>query len=216
VPIHSILKSMLSPTGRLVDTCDITRGEDDRSELRVINDGRRIVVFVIDAGMPPSGSDEHIPDARSGPLDYFPLGKALDAVDTILDDQRALRAAEFVETRHKLTAALGGNSDCCVVVVLAVHDYLKRLGPKTKPSVYDYAIQNIDPQLYHRIVTGMPLGLDVSKDDVCVLRQAAHVLATTMAAELCSSGQFLDRDFACDPGRPPDTGHAYPCDGPVH
>ena len=74
------------------------------------------------------------------------------------------------------------------------------------------AIQNIDPELYHRILTEMPLGLGMSKDNVCVLRQVAHKLAATMAGELCSNGQFLDRGFACDPTRPPDTEHAYSCD----
>src|SRR5262249_34194919 len=215
VPIHSILKSMLSPTGRLVDTCDVTRGEDDRSELKTINDGRRILMIVIDAGVPPSGGDEFSPDARAGPLDYLPLGKALAAVDTMLDDQRALRAAEFVETRHKLTAALGGDPNCCVVVVFGVHEYLDRLGPKTKPRVYNYPIEKIDPKTYRRIIDDMPLGLDISHDDVCVLRRAAHPLAAKMAAELCTGGRFLDRDIACDATRVTDSASAYPCDEPA-
>jgi predicted acylesterase/phospholipase RssA len=213
VPIHSILKAMLSRSGRLVDTCDITRGEDDRGESTSITDGRRIVLFDVDAATPPRGWDEHDPDARAGVVDrLLPYRKSLDAVDTILDDQRALRAREYFETREKLTAALGGDPYCCVVVAFTVHDYLKRLGPKTRPGVHRYPIQKIDPDLYRRITTDMPIGLDLSKANLCVLRRAARELVARMTEELCTDGQLLDTGIACVTSRAADPDDEYPCD----
>lgn len=201
VPINSILKGMLSPDGTVSDSCDVTRGEDDRYEVSSIGDDRRIVIFVVDAANPPSGGDEFDPDARSGFLDNLPLGKALAAVDTIIDDQRALRGAEFVETRAKLMRALGGDPRCCRVIVLSVHNYLKRLGPKTKPEVYNYAIEQLDPALYMRITKEMPLGLNLSHRDLCTLRDTARTLIARMSAELCTDGELLETGIVCEPAR---------------
>ncbi|HXV24478.1 MAG TPA: patatin-like phospholipase family protein [Alphaproteobacteria bacterium] len=199
VPINSILKGMLSPDGTVADTCDVTRGEDDRSELTTIEADRRIILFIVDAANPPQGGDEFDPDARSGFLDNLPLGKALAAVDTIIDDQRALRGAEFAETRAKLTRALGGDPRCCRVIVFTVHNYLKRLGPRTRPEVYNYAIEQLDRELYKRITRDMPLGLNVAHRDLCVLRQTARTLVGRMSAELCRDGRLLDTGIACAP-----------------
>jgi predicted acylesterase/phospholipase RssA len=211
VPINSILKGMLSPTGTLADSCDVSRGEDDRNELTIIDGSRRITVIVIDAANPPRGGDEFDPDARSGLLDYLPLGKALDAVDTIIDDQRALRGAEFVETRAKLTRALGGDPRCCRVIVFTVHNYLKRLGPRTRPEVYNYAIEQLDPALYRMITQEMPIGLNVSERDLCALRSTARKLAATMSAELCRGGRLLDTGISCQPDSPRPRDEAYAC-----
>jgi hypothetical protein len=131
-------------------------------------------------------------------LDYLPLGKAIDAVDTIIDDQRALRAAEFVETRAKLTRALGGGPRCCRVIVLSVHDYLKQLGPRTRPEVYNYAIEELDPELYKKIVYEMPIGLSASHSDICILKETARKLVAAMTAKLCTNGQLLDLGLSCD------------------
>ncbi len=211
VPINSVLKSMLSPTGTLVDLCDMTRGEDDRGELTAIASDRRIIVFVVDAARPPRGVDEHDADARPPFLSYLPLGKALDAVDTILDDQRALRGAELVETRAKLTRALGGDPRCCRVIVFSVHDYLKRIGPRTRPELYNYPVEKLDPDLYERIVYEMPLGLSASKSDVCALKETARKLVNTMSAELCARGELLDTGLACDATRPSEPDEEYDC-----
>lgn len=211
VPINSVLKGMLSPTGTLVDTCDVTRGEDDSAELTAIDDRRRIVVFVIDAGNPPRGRDEYDPDARSGFLSYLPLGKALDAIDTIIDDQGALRGAEFVETRAKLTRALGGDPRCCRVIVFAVHNYLKQLGPRTRPEVYNYPLESLDPQLYRKITQEMPLGLSMSKANLCALRESARILVRTMTSELCRDAHLLDTGIACDTALVADPDDEYVC-----
>jgi predicted acylesterase/phospholipase RssA len=214
VPINSILKGMLSPTGTLADSCDVSRGEDDRNELTIIDGSRRITIFVVDAANPPRGGDEFDPDARFGFLDYLPLGKALDAVDTIIDDQRALRGAEFVETRAKLTRALGGDPRCCRVVVFTVHNYLKRLGPRTRPEVYNYAIEQLDPTLYMKITREMPIGLNVNQGDLCALRQTARLLVGAMSKELCRDGRVLDTGIACDPAQVRPASEEYSCAPP--
>lgn len=214
VPINSFLKSMLNPSGTIVDACDVTRGEDDRGELTTVANDRRIVLFVVDAANPPLGGDEFDPDARSGFLNYLPLGKAIDAVDTIIDDQRALRAAEFVETRAKLTRAFGGDPRCCRVIVLSVHDYLKQLGPRTRPEVYNYAIENLDPELYNKIVFGMPIGLSASHANVCTLKETARKLVAAFTAQLCANGQLLDSGLPCDVTAARKKSEEYDCSAP--
>ena len=140
---------------------------------------------------------------------------AIDAVDTIIDDQRALRAAEFVETRAKLTRAFGGDPRCCRVIVLSVHDYLKQLGPRTRPEVFNYAIEELDPDLYKKIVFGMPIGLSASHLDVCTLKETAHKLVAAMTAQLCASGQLLDSGLVCDVTAATKKSEEYDCSAPA-
>ena len=64
----------------------------------------KILVIVIDGGKPPSGYDEGDADPRAEVADYLvPVTKAIDAIDTTLDDQRALRVVELLSLRRHLT-----------------------------------------------------------------------------------------------------------------
>ena len=64
----------------------------------------KILVIVIDGGKPPLGFTENDADPRATAFDYVvPVKKIIDVFDTILDDQRALRAAELLELRTHLT-----------------------------------------------------------------------------------------------------------------
>lgn len=68
----------------------------------------KILVFAVDAGRPPRGFPEDNADPRGYLTErLLPIDKVVDAVDTTLDDQRALRAMELIELRKHLTGKKG-------------------------------------------------------------------------------------------------------------
>jgi hypothetical protein len=113
-------------------------------------------------------------------------------------DEEAAALAAKRDKSAKLTRALGGDPHCCRVIVLSVHDYLKQLGPRTRPEVYNYAIEELDPELYKKIVYEMPIGLSASHSDICILKETARKLVAAMTAQLCANGQLLDLGLSCD------------------
>ena len=65
---------------------------------------KKVLVIVIDAGIPPKGVEKK--DANPGGAflnKIIPVSMVVDAIDTALDDQRALGAIELLEIRKHLT-----------------------------------------------------------------------------------------------------------------
>jgi predicted acylesterase/phospholipase RssA len=126
VPINAMLRRFAEgrslagiTTDDIAQACDFSRGSRHRSravqrmsdiEPKRHADGDRpvlpekILVIVIDAARPPTGFPEESADPRAPIVDYLvPVYRALDAVDTTLDDQRTLRAVELLQVRRHLT-----------------------------------------------------------------------------------------------------------------
>jgi hypothetical protein len=80
--------------------------------------------------------------------------------------------------------------------------------------VYNYAIENIDPELYNKIVFGMPIGLSASHANVCTLKETARKLVAAFTAQLCANGQLLDSGLPCDVTAVRKKSEEYDCSAP--